>query len=236
MGTMSRLQPFGQRLWIADGGTVRFFGMPFPTRMTVARLADGRVWVHSPIALDAALRAEVDALGPVAELIAPSILHHLFVGAWQAAYPQAQTWAAPGLRRKCPHLRFDADLEDGAPAEWGDEIESLVFRNSHLVNEVVFHHRPSRTLILTDLIENFDAQSLGWTMRLLARLGGVLGPCGSTPRDFRASFRGAGREQARACRDRLIDWKPQRIVLAHGKCIEEDATKFLTRALSWLGA
>ncbi|MGA9332720.1 MAG: DUF4336 domain-containing protein [Rudaea sp.] len=209
--------------------------MPFPTRMSVARLSDDRVWVHSPVALDDALREEIDALGHVAALIAPNSLHHLFVGAWQAAYPQARTWAAPGLRRKCPQLRFDADLDDGLAAEWGDEIDSLVFRQSRIVNEVVFHHRPSRTLILTDLIENFDARTLTWPMRLIARLGGVLAPNGSTPRDFRASFRGSGRAQARACRDRVLGWNVQRIVLSHGLCVDTDAGAFLQRALAWLG-
>lgn len=232
---MARLNALAEQLWIADGGTVRFFGFPFPTRMTVVRLSDGRVWIHSPIALDDNLRAEIDALGPVAELVAPSLLHHLFVGAWQNAYPRARTWAAPGLRKKCPQLRFDADLEDGAPAQWGDEIEALVFRHSRLVDEVEFLHRPSRTLILTDLIENVDGQTLSWPVRLIAHWGGVLAPHGSTPRDFRASFRGDGRDQARVCRDHLLQWKAQRIVLAHGLCIEADAHAFLGRALAWLG-
>ena len=233
---MARLQAFGERLWLADGATVRFYGFPFTTRMTVVRLSDGRIWVHSPIAMDGALQAEIDALGPVAELVAPSSLHHLFIGAWQAAYPKARTWAAPGLRQKCPHLRFDADLEDGVPGQWGGDIESLIFQHSRLVNEVVFHHRPSRTLILTDLIENVDGRTLSWPVRLIARLGGVLAPHGSTPRDFRASFRGAGRVQARACRDHVLGWNAERIVIAHGFCIDTNASQFLRRALAWLGA
>ena len=42
------LQPFGPSLFIVDGPTVSFFGFPYPTRMALARLANGTVWGCSP--------------------------------------------------------------------------------------------------------------------------------------------------------------------------------------------
>lgn len=36
-------------IWIADGASVSFFGFPYPTRMTIVRLADGSLWVRSRI-------------------------------------------------------------------------------------------------------------------------------------------------------------------------------------------
>jgi hypothetical protein len=42
-------------IWVADGASVLFFGFPYPTRMTVVRLADGSLWVCSPIALSHAM-------------------------------------------------------------------------------------------------------------------------------------------------------------------------------------
>ena len=43
------LKPFGNNIWIADGGIVRMafplgLSIPFSTRMTVIRLADGGLW------------------------------------------------------------------------------------------------------------------------------------------------------------------------------------------------
>jgi hypothetical protein len=70
-------------IWIADGPTVSFFGFPYPTRMVLARLHDGTLWVWSPVALDDALADEIDRLGPVGHLVSPNKLHHLFLGAWR---------------------------------------------------------------------------------------------------------------------------------------------------------
>ena len=35
------LQEFGPSLYSSDGPTVPFFGFPYPTRMAIAKLADG---------------------------------------------------------------------------------------------------------------------------------------------------------------------------------------------------
>src|SRR3546814_2721760 len=71
--------------------------IPFPTRMTVVRLAGGRLWVHSPIAPDTVLFEAIDALGDVAWLVAPNSLHYWYVTDWQRRYPVARTLAVPGL-------------------------------------------------------------------------------------------------------------------------------------------
>src|SRR3546814_12406504 len=88
--------------------------IPFPTRMTVARLDDGRLWLHSPIAPDAALFDAVDALGEVAWLVAPNSLHYWYVADWQHRYPGARTLAVPRLAAKAKRaVRNDAPDEIG---------------------------------------------------------------------------------------------------------------------------
>ena len=96
------LKPVGEAIWIADGPLVRFhyLGMhlPFTTRMTLVRLRDGALWVHSPIALTPRLRLEVEALGPVRYLIAPNTFHYAFLIAWLTAYPDALSLARQAFR------------------------------------------------------------------------------------------------------------------------------------------
>jgi hypothetical protein len=75
-------------VWVADA-PFSFFGVRLGTRMTVVRLRDGGLFVHSPVPLTPALRAEVDALGSVRHIVAPNIAHHLYVGEWKEAYPDA---------------------------------------------------------------------------------------------------------------------------------------------------
>lgn len=85
------LKPVSRDIWIADGGWIRLYGLPFPTRMTVVRLADGGLWVHSPIAELHGLGDAVAALGPVRHLVAPNWLHYAWVTAWQRRFSLAIT-------------------------------------------------------------------------------------------------------------------------------------------------
>ena len=95
---INTLKPVAEQVWLVDGGVIGFRCMgvrlPFPTRMTIVRLADGGLWVHSPTELTAELRPTVAALGPVRHLIAPNRLHYWWIADWQRAFPRGA-----GLRR-----------------------------------------------------------------------------------------------------------------------------------------
>jgi hypothetical protein len=101
------------------------------------------------------------------------------------------------------------------------------------MTEVVFFHIASRTLVLTDLIENFESGKVGPLMRFLIWLGGVRNPDGSTPRDMRLSFR-RQRPQVRAAVETMIGWDPERVILAHGRWYASDARAELQRAFRWI--
>src|SRR4029434_6688512 len=100
------LTPFAEGVWV-DSAPVRILGMPLTATMTVLRLSDGSLLVHSPVALTPERRAAIEALGPVAHLYAPNLYHHLEIGAWASAFPTARLHAPAGLRRKRPDLRID---------------------------------------------------------------------------------------------------------------------------------
>lgn len=224
-------EAFGEDIWVFDGANVPFFGLPYPTRMTVIRLSDGGLFIHSPIELTAAVRAEVDQLGPVRHLVSPNKLHHLFVAQWQDAYPDAKSWASPGVRKKTS-FDWDHDLEEEAPADWRDEIDQLIFRGSALLDEVIFFHRRSRTLVVVDLIQNFDPRPISRPLRMIFRLIGALGPDGQAPLDFRLSF--FDRPAARECLARMLAFEPERVIIAHGVGAREDGTAWLRHHFRWL--
>jgi len=100
------------------------------------------------------------------------------------------------------------------------------------MEEVVFFHRPSRTLLLGDLIENHEPRALGPIHRTLARANAMLAPGGSTPRNYRRSF--WRRSLAREAIADILAWQPRRVVVLHGPCVEENATQFLQHAFRWL--
>ncbi|MCA2014070.1 DUF4336 domain-containing protein [Cereibacter sphaeroides] len=234
---LNTLKSVAPDVWIVDGPAIRFYGLPFTTRMTVIRLPGGGLWVHSPIAVDEGLMADIDALGPVQCLIAPNWIHYAYVGAWQARYPEARCWAAPGVRERAASrdvaIRIDAVLGDEAPVEWAGVIDQLVVAGSSSHHEAVFFHRATRTLVLTDLIENFERRAVPvWQVPLLF-LAGNLDPDGKAPRDMQATFR-KGREAARASVERMIGWGPERVILAHGRWYPEKGVEELKRAFRWI--
>jgi hypothetical protein len=226
------LKEFGPSLFVAEGPTVSFFGFPYPTRMAVARLADGSAWVWSPIALSAEIERGIDAIGPVGHIVSPNKIHHLFLPEWTRRWPTARLHAPPGLARRRPDLHFDAALGDEPDPAWRDEIDQVVFRGSFALQEVVFFHRPSRAAIIGDLVQRLDPSwATGWK-GVLMRLDGLVGEQGSTPREWRASF--LRRASARAARAQVLAWAPDRLVIAHGTCARENATPILARALAWM--
>lgn len=235
LNTMKRVAP---DVWIVDGPIIRFgvrwAKAPFPTRMTIVRLRENRLFVHSPTPLTDSLRAEVEAAGEVAWIVGPNRLHYWWIPDWRTAFPKAQVYLAPGVEKQARD-RIDfahraLDQERGYP--WDDEISTLPVGRGYFTEIVFFHYR-SATLILTDLIENFERSKLGSIfMRWLTRLGGVQDPDGQTPRDMRLAL-SRGRGEVRAAVERMIGWAPQRIILAHGRWYEKDGVKELRRAFRW---
>lgn len=230
-------KPFAPDVWIVDGPEIRFsYGglkLPFPTRMTVARLAGRGLWLHSPIAFTEPLAETLAALGEVRWLIAPNSLHYWWLADWAGRFPQAECFAVPRLDQTAKRpLPRHVSLAGAPPPAWAGTIDQLLVSGDEL-EEAVFFHRPSRTLVLTDLIENFEpsrvkSRWLGW----LLRLAGPVDPDGKAPLDMQLSFR-RQRPQVRAAVERMIAWDPERIVLAHGRCYDANGAAELRRAFRW---
>lgn len=233
MGGMNEpLLQFGPEMWIADGPVAPFHGFAYSTRMAVIRLADGGLFVWSPIALTDSLRASADALGPVRCLVSPNALHHLFLAEWKAAYPEARLYASPRLARKRKDLAFDATLADVPEPEWAADIDQVVLRGSFYLTEVVFFHRRSRTVLFADLIQNFPRGWFKGWRGAVARFGGIVAPNPSAPRDWRTSF--LDRRAARAALGRVLAWPIERVLIAHGELPTGDGAAFVRRAFGWL--
>jgi len=228
------LRPFASDLWITEGPVINFgAGFAYPTRMAAIRLADGSLFIWSPVALNEELKAEIDALGRVACLVSPNLLHHLYLGEWKAAYPHARLIASPGLKRRCRNdLAFDDVLGEAPYPLWAGQIDQVLFHGSFAMIEAVFFHRASKTAIFADLIQNFrPGWFKGWR-GVLARLAGIVAPDYGAPRDWRASF--LRRRTARDSLNRILDWPIEKVLIAHGDCANKDGAGFVRRAFSWL--
>lgn len=154
----TRLEPIAEEVW-AMVQPFGMMGLDAMLRMTVIRLADGTLFVHSPIDLTRECRHLIKAIGgPVSHIVIPnnSPEHWYFVPQWALVFPEANIHVAPGLQRHWStnegmfgEVRVHAVLSDAAPAEWSSEIEQALL-DDPLFKEVVFHHRPSGVLLTSD--------------------------------------------------------------------------------------
>ena len=236
---LDTLKPVADDIWIVDGPMIRFgvpgFRMPFPTRATIIRVEDGGLFIHSPTSLDAGLKAEVDRIGTPRWLIGPNRLHYWWIPDWHAAYPDADIYLAPKTSEQAgARLDFDyrpLDGQSGYP--WDRRIKTLPINGAYMT-EVAFMHTPSRTLVLTDLIENFEPEKTATLlMRFLIWAGGVRDPDGCTPRDMRLTFL-RNKAQVKAAVETMVDWDPERIIIAHGRWYDRNGGAELRRAFRWI--
>ena len=223
------MRSLAEDVWVVER-PFRALGLRVGTRMTVVRLPDGGLWLHSPVAPDARLREALLREGPVRHVVAPNRVHHLSVAAAREAWPDATFHAAPGLARKRPKLAFDAELSDTAPDVWGGALRTRVVRGVPYLSEVACLHVPSRTLVLTDLCFNFSECPHAWTRWWLRAVGGLGGL--RCPRHVRrlARDRAALRESLEA----VLAWNPERIVVAHGNVLPASGRRVLREAFAWL--
>jgi hypothetical protein len=233
---LDTLKPVADNLWIVDSGP-QHMGISLPVRMTVIRLGSGEILLHSPTRYVEALRQAIEALGPIRHLVAPNIAHWTHLKEWQTRCPEAETSAAPNLRQRAQvqkaGVRLDRDLTDSAPAAWRPDIEQIIVPGGAGFREVAFLHAPSRTLVLTDLIQNLEPEKLPLGTRIFAKVTGVQAPDGKAPAYLRLVIR-LRREDARAAVARLIAWNPDRVIFSHGRWFERDGVAELRRSFRWL--
>jgi glyoxylase-like metal-dependent hydrolase (beta-lactamase superfamily II) len=198
-------------LWIATRSFTNELGV-VTSRMTVIRLEDGRILVHSPVPIEPDLRSAVENLGQVAALIAPNLFHHQFISEWRAAFPEAKAFCAPGLAAKRSDFKFDGVLEDVSSLEWRGQVDQLLIKGIPDYSEVVFFHRTSRTLMVSDLVFNYS------TVQAESDPGGAdgLGPHSrirsaiSDPDALRESI------------ESVLRWPLDRVIVSHGEIVESD--------------
>ncbi|MFT5832035.1 MAG: hypothetical protein ACI9SY_000416 [Candidatus Paceibacteria bacterium] len=226
-----------ENIWIVDGPTISFYGVPFTTRMTIIRLQNGDLFIHSPINLTEELKEKVARLGTVRHLVSPNWIHYQYIPQWADAFTDTVAWASPGVEKRVKKFKssavFDRNLGNGAEKEWQGEIEQMIVRGQDLHKEVVFFHHSSKTLVLTDLIENFESSKVPSWFRPLAWLAGILDPNGKAPIDMRLLFH-KGKKELRTDVQKMIAWQPERVVLSHGRWYECDGVKELKRAFKWV--
>ena len=249
---------------------IHFGGCEFFSRMTIVRLNDGSnsLWIHSPCEIT---KKEIQDMivkqfggtssntitVTVKYIVAPGNYHHLHVKSCQDEYPDAKTYISPGIESKRPDLKYDVILNDDSDSQrtpFSNEIEHVILSGNSIINEIVFYHKCSKTLIVVDSIEyigdqtveKYGTSSTNWILRFfwkyVLKMWNVPKPApeyqiGWFLRKMSCTTKG-GLEESKRCMEKILEWDFERVILAHGDNIEtthggESAKDVVKRA--WKG-
>jgi len=231
---MRTLQQFGENLWIVDGANVRDMGISFTTRMTIAKLSDGSLWVESPVSVPYETLKQIVELGPVRYIVSSTQRHVWRLEEWHKLFPEAQLWVPPTtlFTFKNKVLSYTGILIDDPYQGWANDFEQLTFKGSHWFKEVIFYHKESRTVIMGDLIQIHSVVKGKPFLNAFMKFEGVKHPDGGVGFDIRLTF--TKRNLARQSLERLLSWDFNKLIIAHGGCIGKDAKQFVEKAFQWL--
>src|SRR3990170_2461458 len=98
------IKEFDENLWVAEDEKFSVGGLQIGTRMTIIRLEDGVLFVHSPIALSKTINDSIDSIGKPRFIIAPNTMHHLFLKQFYDQYSDTELYTVPSLRKKLTDL------------------------------------------------------------------------------------------------------------------------------------
>lgn len=230
------LRQIDDNLWVAEQ-PLKFLGLEVGTRMTVIRLSDNSLILISPIKIDSQTTQQLDSLGIVKYLVAPNLFHYLYLAHCQQIYPQAEIISPPGLSHKQPDLKLGRVLTQDQ-IEFNGELEysflegfqAFVPPKIAIVNEVVFYHPGSKTLIITDSAFNFD-NSFPTITQLAAR---VIGSYQVLKPSWLEKIAVKDKQTLKESIDRVLKWDFHRIIMAHGKIVESNAKSQLSKGYQWL--
>jgi hypothetical protein len=146
-------------------------------------------------------------------------MHHIFLKRFYDQYFKTELYIVPGLRKKRNDLSFAKDLSEETDYPWSNEIKQHHVMGIPRLEEVVFYHPFSKTLILTDLAFYITPDKPLFT-RLFFRLNSAYDKFG--PSRIFKNFILKDKSKFKKSVDNILEWDFERIIISHGKLIEKD--------------
>ncbi|CAA9963486.1 DUF4336 domain containing protein [Pyrenophora teres f. maculata] len=216
------------------------------------RLQSGSLAVFSPVALTDDVKAKVSELGEVKYIAALDAEHHIFLGPWHKEYPNAQVMGPDVLpekrtKQKNEEVPFSFLFSKSKPVESiSPEFDAEFdweYVPSHVNKELVFHHRPSRSLITADLMfnlpatEQFSKSGVDPTTGILSKIFNALqntkGDAKWQQRTIWYGTSASDRKGFSQSMERISKWGFERIIPCHGDVIESEGKPIFDKIMRW---
>jgi len=238
---------------------LRFGMIKFGGRATIVKLTSGSLAVFSPVALTPTVQQVVAKLGgSVSYIAAPDLEHHIFLSTWAAAFPNAKILAPEGLAEKRAKMNasdksvtvlpistiFTAKGKESIKvSEEFDADFEYEYVDAHPNKELVFFHKPSKTLIEADLMFNLPATeqysksgvdpTTGWATKIFAGLQNTKGDAKWQKRMLWYAFSSGDRSGFNASVQRINGWGFENIVPCHGDTILGEGKGIFEKVFQW---
>lgn len=190
------------------------------------RLRGEALWVHSPGKPTEDVCAALDALGEVRFIVVPNRYHHLEAPATAIRYPNALVVGPKSAEARNSRLKVTMGPEEPAYLSATPELLPVALGGVPFLDETVFFHLPSGSLIGADLLISACARD-HFTWRLAARIWGRYEK-NKTPPDVRAHTRPT--EEAALSLSQISALPVERILVAHADPITERPLQQLREA------
>ena len=222
------MRKISTRMWVQDD-SMQMMGIRLPLRMTLVKLADDSMWMHTPTPHNPQIRNRVAAMGELKHIVAPSNGHHLFLEDWQRSFPDAGIYVADGVPKKRPNLKNYTLLRDLDTPPWEDDLQILTMAGAPLWDEHMFYYARGKTLLVTDFFQNYTGVKQKGMGKIITKLLfeplGFKGKCLAPP--LKTRFAVKDKNALRASLDKLWDLDIECVVPAHGDIFEQDAKQII---------
>jgi hypothetical protein len=230
-----QLKQITSNIWVKEQ-PLKYLGLEVGTRMTIIRLADNQLLLISPIKLEQQIIIEINQLGIVKYIIAPNLFHYLYLQSCKNNYSSASLVTPPGLAAKQPNIKNDLIFTQDV-IDFNGELEYFLFAGFQtllpsgftIANEIIFFHPESKTLILTDTVFNFD-RSFPFITQFASR---IIGCYQQLRPSILEKIATQDKEQITTSIKRLLQWDFQRVIMAHGTIVEDNAKEQLKEGYEW---
>lgn len=222
------MKQLAENLWI-KGYPLSVLGTRHGRNVTVIRLEDGRLVIHSMAPFPAADLEGIRSLGEPAWLLESMLLHDTYAKEGHDLFPELPFLGPPGFSEV---VGFSTEPLFPPPMEWAGQIEVIPIRGAPKLEEHAVLHVASKTLIVADLIFNFSSDESGWNHVFHRYIAGFKRYPGMS-RVFK--FFIDDKEAFRASIDEILGKDFDRIIVGHGNVIETDGKALLRRGLEDAG-
>lgn len=187
--------------------------------VSILRLETEKTVIHSTSNFQPEHVAEIRELGEPGWLVEATNLHDTYAEAGRSAFPDILYLTPPAFKGA---EAFDAKPLSPAPSEWAEELELIEVCGVPKIREHAIFHRPSKTLIVADLLFNLSPEAGRWTLGFMRAMAGIREYPGMS-RLFRFCIKDRSAFAASMREIAALDF--ERIIVAHGEPIVEDAKR-----------